>query len=237
VIDPVDFNDSIDFGARGAWRRELSERSSLGLGLDASYFDFEDTDSVFVESLGVVGTYNTARTMTLSYAVGATRANSEGDSDTAMYLDVTITRTPTETSAFGAGVRQSYTPGSGVGGATQDRGGWVSYDRTSPARGVNASILGGYWERLGVEFGEPSATPPPPGTPVSGDTKTFTVSGSVGWSFNRYVALSAAYAYVDQRADSGSAADSLDTRYGSYGVNLRWNISGRGASTWTQGTR
>ena len=234
--DGVDYNDSVDFGARGAWRRELSERSSLGLGLDASYFDFEDTDSVFVESLGLVGTWNTARTMTLSYALGATRANSGDDSDTAMYVDVTLSKMPTEASTFGAGLRQSYTPGTGIGGATQDRGGWVSYEHVSPAQGVNASILGGYWERLVVDFGGAGATPPPPGTPVAGDTKTFTVSGSVGWNFNRYVALSGVYAFVDQRAASG-AADSLDTRYGSYGINLRWNITGRGAGAWTQGTR
>lgn len=240
VDDPVDYNDSVDFSARGAWRREISERTTLGLGLDASYFDFEATDSVFVESLGLVGSYNTARTMTLAYALGATRANSADDSDTAMYVDVTLTKMPTETSTFGAGLRQTYTPGSGIGGASQDRGGWVSYDHTSPVRGVNATLLGGYWERLVVEF--PSATPPPPGTPIAGDTKTFTVSGTVGWSFNRHVALNAAYAYVDQRAKDQSGAppefaDSLDTRYGSYGINLRWNITGRGATPWTPGTR
>ncbi len=217
TIDPVDFNDSTAFGALARWRHQLSERASLGLGLDVAHFGYETSSGAFVESLGLAGTYLTARTVTLTYAAGVTRAAADGDAITGLSVEGAVTHTVSVRASVSGGVRQSFAPGTGLGGPTQDRGAWVSCSRTAPVRGLSGSLLGAYWQRDGLELGTAQA---------QGDTTTIGVSGAIGWSFNRYVALNGAGSFVDQSGRNG-ADPSLDTSYGSYGVYLRWAIRGR----------
>lgn len=215
--DVLDFNDSTAFGARGGWRRELSERATLGLGLDLAHFSYEHDESAFVESLGLAGTFLTARTVTLNYAAGATRAVTKGESVTGVSFEGAVTHTVSERTNVAGGLRQTFAPGTGLAGPTQDRGGWVSFTHTAPLRGLSGSLLGGYWRRDGLQFGT---------TQTQADTTTSGANGTIGWSFNRYVALNASASYVYQRGRNG-ADPSLDTDYGSYGVYLRWAIRGR----------
>ena len=85
------------------------------------------------------------------------------------------------------------------------------------ARGLSGSVLGGYWQRSELRCTT---------TVTAGDSASFNLNGSLGWSFNRYVALNAAYAFIDQSGRNG-APESLNTNYSSYGLYLRWAIRGR----------
>ena len=55
--------------------------------------------------------------------------------------------------------------------------------------GLTGSVLAGYWQRTGLPLG---------GFPTQGDTQTLNANGSIGWSFNRYVALNAVYIFNGQ---------------------------------------
>ena len=217
AVDPVDYNDSTNVGGRTAWRHEISEQASIGVGLDLTYFGYEQFSGVFVESVGLVGSNELGRSSTLTYAAGASRSSSDGDASTDFAFSATFTRDFTEDSSLSTGARQSIAPGTGLGGATQDRGAWLSYGHESPARGLTGSVLGGYWQRIGVDFA---------GSTSGGDTETINVTGSLGWRFNRFVSLDTYYAYVDQSALHGTDPG-LETSYSSYGVYVRWAMRGR----------
>jgi hypothetical protein len=217
VDEGQNFNDGTGIGGRIAWRDELSARNTLGLGLDIAHFGYESEPSVVVESLGLVGTCQAGPSWMLDYAAGGSRATSDGESIDGLSFNATIEYSAGKASTLGAGARQVFAPGTGLGGATQDRGVWLSYAHNAIPRGLSGSVIGGYWQRDALEF----ASAPP-----TGDTATFTVNGSIGWNFNRYLTLRGAYVYIDQSARNGSDP-ALDTNYSSYGLDLRWAIRGR----------
>jgi hypothetical protein len=217
------FNDSTDFGGRVDWRDELSERNTLGAGVDVAYFGYETGPAVTVGTVGLVGTCQANPQWLIDYAAGASRATSDGESVTGFSFNVKIDYSVlSKESTFSAGARQVFAPGTGLGGATQDRVVWTSYSHSPTARGLSGSVLASYSQRDSVQFG--------PTTPTQGDTSTASAIGSIGWSFNRFLALNAYAAYIDQQARNVAdpvLAASLDTRYGSYGLFLRWAIRGR----------
>ena len=216
-VDSFDFNDGTALGGRVAWRGELSARNTLGLGLDAAHFGYESTPSVDVASFGLVGICQAGASWTIDYAAGFSGAKSEGEAIDGFSFDATVAYAAGRSSTFSAGARQVFAPGTGLGGATQDRGVWISYAHNPVARGLSGTVLGGYWQRNALEFVAASTT---------GDSETFAVNGSIGWVFNRYIALNAAYAFRDQSAINGGDP-ALDTSYSSYGLYLRWAIRGR----------
>jgi len=212
----IDFNDSGWYSGRLDWRQEVSRRNTLGLGFAASHFGYEDTPGVVVAALGMVGTSQASPLWTFDYAVGVSRATSDGSSDDGFTFDATVRYAAGRASTFEAGARQVFSPGTGVGGATQDLGAWLSFSHDRADRGLFGEAVGGYWKRDALEIG----------TPAVGDTETFNVSGSMGWAFNRFVALEWAYAFIDQTGTNG-ANSAFDTTYSTYGIYLRWAIRGR----------
>jgi hypothetical protein len=217
------FNDSTDVGGRVDWRDELSERNTLGAGVDVAYFGYETGPAVTVGTVGLVGTCQASPAWLIDYAAGASSATSDGDSVTGFSFNVKVDYSVlSKESTFSTGARQVFAPGTGLGGATQDRVVWTSYSHAPTARGLSGSLLASYSQRDSVQFG--------PTPPTEGDTSTTSASGSIGWSFNRFLALNAYGAYVDQQARNVAdpvLAASLDTSYGSYGLFLRWAIRGR----------
>jgi hypothetical protein len=111
-----------------------------------------------------------------------------------------------------------FAPGTGLGGSTQDRGVWIAFGHAPVGNGLSGSVLGGYWQRTELQF----AT----STPSAGDSESFNINGTLGWEFNRYLSINAAYAFIDQNGRNG-APESLDTNYSSYGLYLRWIFRGR----------
>ena len=176
-----------------------------------------ETGQQDLASVGLVGSNEFARSSTLTYAAGASRSSSDGDASTNFSFSLDYRRELTEDSTLATGARQSIAPGTGLGGATQDRGAWLSYDHDNPVRGLTGSVLAGYWQRVGLELA---------GSTSGGDTETVNATGSIGWRFNRFISLDTVYAYVDQSALHGTDPG-LDTSYSSYGVYLRWAMLGR----------
>jgi hypothetical protein len=217
VFDPFPFDDTSAVGGLVGWRSEISPRNTLGVSLGAAYFGYETRDSVEGETLRLVGTCQISPLWLLDYFVGASRAASLGDSITGFSFDATIEYAAGRASTFSAGARQVFAPGTGVGAATQDRGVWIAYAHAPTAKGLSGSAIGGYWQRDELQFGT---------TGPANDTESFTVNGTIGWNFNRYLALDANYAYIDQSTRGGGPA-SLDTNYSAYGLFLRWAIRGR----------
>jgi hypothetical protein len=217
VDESFDFNNSENVGGRLAWRRELSVRNSLGLGLDVARFWYEITPAVDVESIGLVGTCQAGPSWILDYSAGASRATSDGESIDGVSFEAKLAHEVKEASTFSAGLRQAFAPGTGLTGSTRDRGVWVAYARTPTTRGLSGSVVGGYWQRDEIRFASAGRNQ---------DTAAFTVNGLIGWKFSRFIALDLAYLFVDQSARNGSDP-ALDTRYSSYGIYLRWTIRGR----------
>ena len=216
AVDPINFNDSGWYSGRLDWRHEVSRRNTLGVGVAAAHFGYELTPGVVTASVALVGTCQASPLWTLDYAVGVSRATSDGTSDDGLTFDATVRYAAGRASTFEAGARQVFAPGTGVGGATQDLGTWVSFTHDRADRGLFGEAVGGYWKRQAVEFG----------TIQTGDTETFNVSGSMGWSFNRFVALEWAYAFIDQKGTNGINS-AFDTNYSTYGIYLRWALRGR----------
>jgi hypothetical protein len=216
------FNDSTEFGGRVDWRDQLSERNTLGGGVDIAYFGFETGPAVTVGTVGLVGTSQPSEAWLIDYAAGASNAKADSDSVTGFSFNVRADYSVlSKASTFSAGARQVFAPGTGLGGATQDRVVWTSYSHAPTVRGLSGSLLGSYSQRNTVQFG---STPPP-----QGDTSTTSAVGSIGWKFNRFLDLSAYGTYVDQHARNVTdplIAATLDTSYGSYGLFLRWDIRG-----------
>ena len=228
VPDPVDFINSVEATAGAAWRFRYSERGSVGVFLEVSAFEYEDstvqltpgvfsdqdTPGVVVESLGVTGTYEASWNSTFTYSAGAFRASSEGDSVTDPTIDAEIRYPIDQSSNLAAGVRQTCSPGTGLAATTRDRGAWISYAHTAEVRGISGTVLAGYWQREALLSSAGDAS-----------TTSTSVTGTIGWSFNRYVGLNGAYSFIDQ-SSGGGAPSSLDTNYSSYGIYLRWAIRG-----------
>jgi hypothetical protein len=207
--------NSSGLGALVAWRYEVSEKSSVGLGLNFDTLMYQTLPNVYIESFGLVGEREFTRSTSMVYAAGVSRTSSEGSSSTNFAADVSVSRAITDVSALSAGVRQSVSAGSGLGGTSLDTGGYVSYSHTAPRRGLGGSVVAGYWRRDPMAVGAAAAT---------ASTTTLSAGGSLGWNFNRFLALNFAYAYSDQ---TSSDPATLDTRYSSYGLNLLWTIRGR----------
>ncbi len=220
-VPDVVFDNSSAIGARGGWRYELSERSSLGLALTLDRFAYDLQANVIDAALLLTGTYKLGRSTEMQYDVGVTHAKSGGLSRTDGAFRVSFTQALTDVSRLNAGASQSITQGtglqasptqeSGLQASTLDSGAWISYEGSQRGRGLHGRVDGAYWYRSGLGAGHIS---------------TLNFSSSLGWTFNRYVSLSAAYAYVRQsvKTDTPSA---LNTYYPSYGINLRWAIRGR----------
>lgn len=220
--ESFDFNNSTSGSGRLGWRGELSERNTLGAAIDLAYFGYEFGPGVGVATAGLVGTYRASASWLIDYAAGYSRAESDGFAVNGLSFNGRVDYTVLEKkSTFSAGARQVFAPGTGLGGATQDRVAWVSYGHTPTARGISGSLLASYSQRDTVQFG-----PSPPGA----DTSTASASGTIGWVFNRFLSLNAYGAYVDQESrnepDPALAAQ-LATSYASYALFLRWAIRGR----------
>jgi hypothetical protein len=208
-----DLQNSTSAGARGSWRYQLTERSAIGLAVDVEAIMYDVLPTAYVEMLGIVGAHTFTRAMSMSYTIGGAYTSSGNDNDTNVVGDVTLTRNITNVSNLSAGLRRWVTQGSGVGGVSLDQGGYLAYDYNPRRRGINGSVVAGYWQRDPVPIGASAAT-------ASSDTLSAT--GVVGWNFNQYVSLNGVIAYADQTSSDAT----LDTRYASYGINLRWSIRG-----------
>jgi hypothetical protein len=215
------FENSNSIGARGGWRYELGERASLGMAVSVDRFAYELLANVMDAALLLTGTYKLGRSTEMQYDVGATRARSAESSRTDAQFRVAFTQQLTDVSRMNAGVSQSITQGtglqastttgSGLQASTRDSGAWISYEGSQRGRGLHGAVDGAYWYRSGLEAGHIS---------------TLNLSSSLGWTFNRYLSLNAAYTYVKQSVKTNTPS-ALNTYYPSYGINLRWAIRGR----------
>lgn len=209
------FQSSYSAGALAAWRYEISEKSSVGLGLNIDGHFYDSLPNVYTESLGLVGGHTFDRATTLTYAAGVSRSSSSGISDTNFAANVTLGRTITEVSSLTAGIRQAFSQGSGLGGVTLDTGGYVSYTHLAPRPGITGSVTAGYWRRDPANLGSASAT---------ASTQTLSASASIGWNFNRRLSLNLSDSFSDQTSSDTAA---LNTSYNTIGFGLRWAIRGR----------
>ncbi len=216
-VPNVTFQDSRSVALLGGWRDQLSERQTLGLALMVEGFGYSSAASVVVETLGLTGTYKSGRFTDLTYAVGATHSTSEGNSSTNGAFSLSVLREITDVSSLTAGASQSVNPGTGLSGASLDTGAWIGYTHNAPRRGISGTLYGAYWYRAGVDFGATTAPA----------TETADVTGTVGWNFNRFLALHVGASWTYQNTQSSSASGALDTQYASYGLALRWAIRGR----------
>lgn len=220
--EAFDFNNSMSGGGRLGWRGEISERNTLGAAVDVVYFGYESGPGVGVGTVGLVGTYQASASWLIDYAAGYSRAESDGFAVNGISFNGRVDYSVLEKkSTLSAGARQVFAPGTGLGGATQDRVVWVSYGHTPTARGISGSLLASYSQRDTVQFG-----PSPPG----GDTSSASASGTIGWMFSRFLSLNAYGAYVDQTSRNEPdpvLAAALETSYASYALFLRWAIRGR----------
>ncbi|HEX4824857.1 MAG TPA: hypothetical protein VFV19_11130 [Candidatus Polarisedimenticolaceae bacterium] len=219
--------DSTGAGASASWRYALTERSSLGLGLDAQVYTFDGLPTAYVESLGVVGAHTFSRTLSMTYIAGAAFAGSGNESDTEPVGDVTLSRATSETTTLSAGARRWVSQGSGIGGASLDQGAYVNYAYSPLHRGANGGVTAGYWKRDPLSISASANA-------VS--TDTLSANLYFGWNFNQYLSLNANYAYSDQT----SSQNALNTQFGSYGAYLRWSILGdvrRTSHTKAQGSQ
>jgi hypothetical protein len=216
AVAGVPFNNSNSVGVRGGWRYELSERSSLGVAVSANRIGYDLSAAVIDESLLLTGTYSIGRSTQMAYDVGATHTTSDGPSDTGGLFRIAFKQELTGVSTMNVGASQDVTPGTGLQGSSRDSGAWVSYERTNEGRGLRGAVNGAYWYRNGLSVGDTAAS----------TSTTLNLTGSIGWTFNRYVGLNATYAFVDQVSKNGGT-DAFDTRFSVYGINLRWAIRGR----------
>jgi hypothetical protein len=165
----------------------------------------------------LVGTHATGRSTELDYGAGASVSQSAGSTVTNPTFYINDKSKRSETMTVDAGLRQAVGAGPGVGGGSLDRGAWVAFTRAPALRGLQASAYASYWFRRALEF-DPQQS--------SAEVRTADVTGTVGWTFSRYVSLDAAYTFVDQQSPTSSAPNS-ETTYSSYGVYVRWAIRGR----------
>jgi hypothetical protein len=207
--------DSSGAGALTSWRYQITPNSTIGLGLILDTLFYETLQTVYVESFGLVGSHAFSPATSMTYAVGASRTATADASDTNFAADVTIARTITDVSSLTAGIRQSVSRGSGLGGVSLDTGGYVSYTHDVPRPGITGSVTAGYWRRDPIGVDDAAA---------SESTNTFSASGSIGWNFNRYLSLNLYDSYSYQ---TSSDPATLDTQYNSVGLTLNWNIRGR----------
>ncbi len=220
-VTAKDFNDTYQFGGRTAWRGEVSPRNTLGVGVDFAHFGYQNTPNVNTATVALVGTCQMAEYWELDYVAGLSRVRSDLDSENGFAFDAKVQYVAGRTATFAAGARQAFSPGTGLGGSTKDRGLWGSYTFTPTAKGPSASVIGGYWQREEVPIS--SATASAVGT---SDTESWTITGNAGWRFNRFVGLDGAYTYVKQKPLNDST-NALATNYSSYGLVFRWAINGR----------
>ena len=215
------YDNSGAIGVLGGWRFEASQKSTIGLALRVDWFVYEQNSAnsvpnVVTETFGITGTQVIARTTDMSYGAGASLSASSGSTKTNPWFLITVANKLSERTTINAGAKQAVGTGTGIGGGSLDRGAWLGYARSAQKRGVSASIYGSYWFRQSLELAQQG----------SGEVRTADVTGTVGWTFSRYLALTAAYSYVDQHSPTATVSSS-DTSYSSYGVFLRWAMRGR----------
>lgn len=221
-FEAPDLSDSSTFGGGAGWRYEFSERNSLGFGVRADAFLYDSIPSTTgappavdtgATSAGIIGRHDFSPKTNIQYTVGATYTDSDLRSDTNFSGDIQYSHKPSEFSEILAGIRQAVGAGTGVGGTTLDRGGYVAYKLRAARSGLEANVLAGIWERDGAAINGKGAT----------KTTAWSSAETVGWAFNRFVSLNLAHSYTDQSASS----DALDANHHSYGMYVRWNIRGR----------
>ena len=219
----VDLVDSSTFGGGAGWRYEFNERNSLGFGVRGDAFLYDETPvgpngepppiDTGATSASIVGRHSFSPKSELDYSVGATYTDSDLRSDTNFSGDVRFKHTPSEFSEVTAGIRQGVGQGTGIGGATLDRGAYVAYRLRAARSGLEANVLAGLWQRDGEAVNGAGAL----------TTTSWSSAESVGWAFNRFFSLNVIHTYSDQNADTAT----LDTNHHSYGMYVRWNIRGR----------
>ncbi len=214
-VPGVVFNNSTSVDVLGGWRYELSERTTLGLAVNLNWFGYEATANSFGESLVLAGTHEVSHFTTMKFNLGATRTTTGNIASTSGRFFLSFERELTATSRLNAGAQQLVTPGTGLQAATNDTGAWISYAPSSPRHGLYGALDGGFWFRKTI---------PTDNAPTT-ETETLNLAGALGWRFSRFLSLSAGYAYFYQ-IDRSDTASSLNTRYASYGLFLRWAIRG-----------
>ena len=225
-LDTLD--DNVTFGGGAGWRYAFSERNSLGFKLRGDGYLYDERTPVPGEpppavdtgatTAHVVGKHNFSEFTVLDYGAGVVFTDSDLGSDTHFSGDVTVTRKMTEFTELSAGARQDVGGGLGTGGPTLDRGAWISYKLRPARRGLEANVLAGIWQRDGEAINGPGA----------GSVTSWSSLESVGWAFNRYIAVSAIHSFSDQNENENIEQPEIaNTSYHSYGFFVRWNINGK----------
>jgi hypothetical protein len=214
-VPGVTFNNSTSVDVSGGWRYELNQRTTLGLSAGANWFAFEQTDNSFGALLAFTGTHQLSRFTSMTFDLGATRTTTGDVATTNGMFLLSFDRALAANASLTAAVEQTVTPGTGLQAATNDTGAWVSYAQSSVRNGLSWAIDGAYWFRKTLPAGSAPTT----------ETGTLNLSGALGWRFNRFVELRAAYSNFYQK-DRSDPTSSLNTRYDSYGIFLRWAIRG-----------
>jgi hypothetical protein len=135
-----------------------------------------------------------------------------GESDTVPNFDFRVRREVTRGSDLLFGVRQGISSGTGRGGATEDYGGYVSWNYR-PGRNYRIIANATYWHRERVS-----------GIDAGSGTQGFRTLSRLEWTPGKYVALGVFHIYTDQ---NGLSASARDTNYNTGGINVRWDIRGR----------
>lgn len=214
-VPGVIFNDSNEARASGGWRYELSQRTTLGLTAGVNWFGFELTASSVGQWLAFTGTHELDQFTTMTFDLGAARTTTGDLSSNSGRFLLSFSRELIANSSLTAAVQQVVSPGTGLQAVTNDTGAWVSYTQSSVRSGLIWAADGSYWFRktLPVEGGSTT------------ETGTLSLSAALGWRFNRFLDLSAAYASFSQN-DRNDSSSPLNTQYASYGLFLRWAIRG-----------
>jgi len=219
--DTTTYINSASVAALGGWRYEVSERSTIGLALRVDWFVYEDKPTIHIpdvvtETLSLSGTASLGRGTDLAYGAGASLSGSDGTTQTSPAFFVTVSNRRSERMTLDAGARQAVGTGTGIGGGSLDRGAWVGFTRSAPMRGLRSAVHASYWFRRALELVQQA----------SGEVRTADLTGTIGWTFNRYIGLDAAATFVDQHSPTNGTS-SADTNYASYGILFRWAIRGR----------
>jgi hypothetical protein len=208
----LDFNDSDDILAGAGWGRNVSRRTSVGLAYRFRHVSYEDTPSIDTHTLGVTIRNKLGEKTDLDAAAGVVRIEGDGESDTTPSFFLDIRRELDRYNDLLFGLRRVVTPGIGIGGPTEDSGGYVRW-RYRQSRLWWTEIATTYWHRSRV------------GSDGSVGTEGFRTLSSIWWTPVRYLSAGLFHSYTNQ--DSLDSADSAsDTSYNTGGFSLRWEILG-----------
>ena len=224
-----DFTDSDNLDLGVGWGYEVSRKADLGVVYGYSHLEFEHSGATPVDPvsglplppppttnthlLDLAFDYELGPKAGLRAFVGIQSYDEDGgNSDTVPSFDFRVRREVTRGSNLLFGVKQGISTGTGRGGATQDYGGYVSWNYR-PGRNYRVIANATYWHRERV------------GAAAQGSgNQGFRTLSRFEWTPGEHVALGVFHSYVDQNGLTTSAGD---TSYNTGGINVRWDIKGR----------